>query len=273
MNISTDWLMVIITAIYVIATIFICRFNWVSAKSARIQTEEMQRQYKEMQRPIVSVSMEAIRSGLCCFVIENVGQSPAHNVNININEEFLANIPNKDGDSALRKLSNAHMFMASKQKFTVLICGQKDFSNVMKVVAKLHITYDGYNEDHEIGLSQYSYMLVYNSPLEDVSQHLMKIEEQDKAFHRDIVKKIPSKTAVSHVVVHNETEEDAIKYKIFKYISMNNGQNANQIAEDLQLDKENCMRLLIELQQVDHFITCVPSEDANDDYSYAWYRN
>ena len=54
---------------------------------------------------------------------------------------------------------------------------------------------------------------------------------------------------------------------------MNNGQNANQIAEDLQLDKENCMRLLIELQQVDHFITCVPSEDANDDYSYAWYRN
>lgn len=30
----TDWLMVIITTIYVGATILICRYNWISAKAA-----------------------------------------------------------------------------------------------------------------------------------------------------------------------------------------------------------------------------------------------
>lgn len=38
---TTDWLMVIITAIYVVATIFICVYNGKSAKAAEKQTEEM----------------------------------------------------------------------------------------------------------------------------------------------------------------------------------------------------------------------------------------
>ena len=47
----TDWLMVIITAIYVVATIIICYFNGKSAKAAKMQTDEMIRQYN-----IVSVN-------------------------------------------------------------------------------------------------------------------------------------------------------------------------------------------------------------------------
>ena len=35
----TDWIMVVITAIYVIATIVICYFNGKSAKAAKIQTD------------------------------------------------------------------------------------------------------------------------------------------------------------------------------------------------------------------------------------------
>ena len=44
----TDWLMVIITAIYVVATIFICVFNGKSAKAAHDQTEAARAQTKEM---------------------------------------------------------------------------------------------------------------------------------------------------------------------------------------------------------------------------------
>ena len=46
----TDWLMVIITFIYVVATIFICVFNYRSAKAAKEQIEVSKTQYKEDSR-------------------------------------------------------------------------------------------------------------------------------------------------------------------------------------------------------------------------------
>ena len=49
----TDWLMVIITFIYVVATVFICVFNYKSAKASKDQLEEMKEQYQKNDRPII----------------------------------------------------------------------------------------------------------------------------------------------------------------------------------------------------------------------------
>ena len=46
----TDWLMVIITAVYVVATIFIWRANNISAKATKDQLEESKRQFEESQK-------------------------------------------------------------------------------------------------------------------------------------------------------------------------------------------------------------------------------
>lgn len=46
----TDWLMVGITVVYVIATIFICVANIHSAKASQLQLLEMKREYEENQR-------------------------------------------------------------------------------------------------------------------------------------------------------------------------------------------------------------------------------
>lgn len=46
----TDWLMVIITGVYVFATIFICKANLNSAKASRDQLEESKRQFRESKR-------------------------------------------------------------------------------------------------------------------------------------------------------------------------------------------------------------------------------
>lgn len=46
----TDWLMVIITFVYVVATIFICIFNGRSAKATRDQVKESQKQFHEAKR-------------------------------------------------------------------------------------------------------------------------------------------------------------------------------------------------------------------------------
>lgn len=50
MPMITDWLMVGITAVYVIATVFICIFNGKSAKATREQVAESERQFEETKR-------------------------------------------------------------------------------------------------------------------------------------------------------------------------------------------------------------------------------
>ena len=50
MPLITDWLMVGITFVYVIATIMICIFNGRSAKATREQVSESQRQFEETKR-------------------------------------------------------------------------------------------------------------------------------------------------------------------------------------------------------------------------------
>ena len=58
----TDWLMVIITGVYVFATIFICIANLNSAKASRDQLEESKRQFRESKRlelmPYLHLSVE-----------------------------------------------------------------------------------------------------------------------------------------------------------------------------------------------------------------------
>ena len=46
----TDWLMVGITVVYVIATVFICWANFSSARASKAQVEESKRQYEETKR-------------------------------------------------------------------------------------------------------------------------------------------------------------------------------------------------------------------------------
>lgn len=50
MSTIADWLMVGITAVYVIATIVICIFNGKSAKASREQIDESQRQFEDTKR-------------------------------------------------------------------------------------------------------------------------------------------------------------------------------------------------------------------------------
>ncbi len=58
----TDWIMVAITFVYVIATFFICVANFKAAKATREQTTEMKRQSDEAKRlehmPYLAVSFE-----------------------------------------------------------------------------------------------------------------------------------------------------------------------------------------------------------------------
>ena len=69
----TDWAMVVLTAIYVLATILICYYNYGATKASRDQAAEMRRQYEEDNRPYITV--ELIYFTGCVFqIMENVLQ-------------------------------------------------------------------------------------------------------------------------------------------------------------------------------------------------------
>ena len=63
----TDWIMVAITAIYVIATIVICVFNYKTAKAANLQIQESKRQFDETRRlqimPYLQVTITPKKDG------------------------------------------------------------------------------------------------------------------------------------------------------------------------------------------------------------------
>lgn len=73
----TDWAMVVLTAIYVLATILICYYNYGATKASRDQAAEMRRQYEEDNRPYITVELIYERKVFygCVFqIMENVLQ-------------------------------------------------------------------------------------------------------------------------------------------------------------------------------------------------------
>lgn len=271
----TDWLMVIITAIYVIATILICVFNGKSAKAANEQTQtakkqidEMLRQYNETNRPIVSVHFEIIRSGILCYIVENIGPLPATDVRINVNEEFITNVEKIDSQSRFREATKAKLFLAPKQKVTILIGSQVNFTEYAKVKTVFDISYNGiYNEQTVIDLDQYKFMLIYNSELGDVAQHLKGIHEDSKKFHSGVLKSLDKRRPFS-VLVHSEN--DSWKFRVYKEVCANGGISAEAIATKLGISKETVLNLLLELDHVDDFVQYIPGDD--NDYSAEWYK-
>ena len=245
----TDWLMVIITAIYVVATIFICVFNGKSAKAAhdqteaaRAQTKEMIDQYNAVNRPLVTIRFDIIRSGLMCFIIENEGPQPAKDVKVSINQEFIDNISNADEKRMLMDLNDATFYLASKQKLTVLLGGNPSFNDIAKEIAKIDISYNGFCEHTEIDINQYRFLIIYNSPVEDISQHLKKIKE------------------------------DEAKFRLYKEVCLNPHLTVIQLSEKLEIDKEYALNMLLELNQVDRLIAYTFHEDTTDNDKALWYK-
>ena len=58
---NADWVMVIITGVYVIATIFICWANIKAANASKEQLREMQKQFAETNRPIIELEFHYSR--------------------------------------------------------------------------------------------------------------------------------------------------------------------------------------------------------------------
>jgi hypothetical protein len=176
---DANWVLVIITGIYVIATIFICVYNHSSAKAIKMQNKELKRQFDETNCPYIDITLEVIKSGGVCLKIQNTGQKMAHNVNVKMNNDFIEQIKDVHDKTLIQNFIKSSYPLGIGQKWFLLLGSHLDLKNFNKIPICLTISYDHNNESTTkniaIDLSQYNWMQIYDSPIQDISDSAEKI--------------------------------------------------------------------------------------------------
>ena len=176
-NDNQGFFFVILTTIYIIATVLIYIANYKSAKASREQTAEQQRQFEEINRPQIDVSIEVIRNGLTTIKIENTGKRYARNVQVILNKEFIEQISDKDEAERLIKLSETSYNLGINEKWYACVCVCHKMHMLGKVPLVAIVSYTSndcdknFTETFTIDFSQYTWMLLYNSPLDEIQKH------------------------------------------------------------------------------------------------------
>lgn len=183
----TDWIMVCITLVYVIATIAICVFNYRSAKATSEQIKESARQFNETNRANITVTFEIIKGGLITLCIGNHGQKVAYDVSVAIDNKFLANAKEEldaRTNQSIQSLVNAKFAVAIGQKLYTCLGSHLELKKLAKCPMDLLVTYRDdekeYRDKIRIDFGQYSkWLLIYESPIQDIREEMKK---QTKAF-------------------------------------------------------------------------------------------
>ena len=186
----TDWLMVAITAVYVVATIFICWANIRSAKATKEQIEESKRQFEESNRAFVTVSFEIIRSGLAVLRIQNIGKRIASHVNIHMTKQFLDNVASRLDREQLERLCSSSFNLGIGQYWYISMGTHLELGELSKEPLSIELSYEDssskYNEHIEIDLKQYFWALLYESPTEDLYQEMRNQTKEMSQIHKEL---------------------------------------------------------------------------------------
>lgn len=165
MPLITDWLMFGITAIYVIATIFICKANIKSANATRDQIAESQRQFNEENRPIIEVEFCYERRQWYIIRLKNNGKLTANKVKVELSQEFIDSLPEESFRKALEKCTEKECIIGVGQCYDLFIGSNKlrENQNMKPVVGK--ITYVSNNREFvsDVFVDLSNYMNFYSS--------------------------------------------------------------------------------------------------------------
>ena len=194
-NSNQGFVMVVLTAVYVIATIAICLFNYKSAQATREQVAESTRQFEETNRAVVTVYADFIRNGLFVLCISNSGNKIAKEINVNINKEFIENIKESYLED-IEKFVGSNFSLGIGQSFFLALGGLLDYEKLSKESMFIQLTYQDdkrkYSDNVEIRLKEIAWSLNYTSPITDI-QHDIKKQRENVEKLSDNLEKIRRK--------------------------------------------------------------------------------
>lgn len=178
-NTNQGFAMVLLTFVYVIATILICIFNYKSTKATNLQTEENKRQFEETNRAYVNVTFQILKNGLYTLCIENNGNKIAKNVNVDINESFIKNLKDNLAIQSINNLKKSYYTVGIGQKFYIFIGTVVNIEELCIETLNVNIKYEDCNrkyfEQNIIDFNQYKWMLANTSEIVDIRKNLEKI--------------------------------------------------------------------------------------------------
>ena len=182
----TDWLMVIITAIYVIATIFICGANMKSAKAAREQTEEMKKQFSAINRPNVSAEIIYLKRAFWVLRLNNYGNQVSYNTKIILDEDFVNSVEDRCKDPLI-ELKNKVCTIGVNQHYDIFI-GTNEYrdlpnkKNIKGTIISHDISGKEYSDNFEIEIENYVTFYSTTSESEDLTKQVKQHNEYLKSI-------------------------------------------------------------------------------------------
>lgn len=117
--------MVIITLIYVVATIAICIANLRSAKATRDQLEESKHQYEEEHRAFISYEFIYENRVWYGLRFTNHGKRVATNVQLQLDKDFIDSLIEQSAKEQLRRLEGKEFTLGIEQSYDIFFGGNK----------------------------------------------------------------------------------------------------------------------------------------------------
>ena len=186
----TDWLMVIITLVYVIATIFICWANIKSAKAAKEELAEIKKQYAEENRPHIEVEFCYEQRTWYIVRFINHGKLTAQHVKIVLDEDFISSLPEQEFRTILLKQSEKECIIGVGQHYDLYIASNelRGNPNTKPVTGKITYQGEGCKYESDIYIDLENYATFFSSTSEDpMVKELKNIKKQIEGLKCAIV--------------------------------------------------------------------------------------
>ena len=186
MHITSGWAMVIITLIYVIATIAIFITNHKATKIAQEQVAEMRREYDESNRPSVEVDLNLEQRTIYDLRFNNYGKKTAEHVRITLNKEFVDSIQEQEISNILRSQEKKECIIGVGQHYDLYVAPikYKDNPNKVPIIGRVSYRCDSILYENEFYIDLENYMTFFSADT-DFDKLKKLLEEQNKNI-RDI---------------------------------------------------------------------------------------
>lgn len=175
---EAEWVMVWITAIYVIATILICIANLKSAKATREQVAESKRQYDEENRAYITYAFIYEKKAFYGLRFTNNGKRVAKKVKIALRDAFIQSLTDHQFKDQLMRIAKKECVLGVNQSIDVYFGGDEFRENTDKLPIEGDIIYsDGIGEYCEyfiIDFNSYPPIFTVDSEIEDIRQEIKK---------------------------------------------------------------------------------------------------
>ena len=185
--------MVVLTGIYVLATIFICLFNYGSAKASKDQLAEMRRQFDEENRPYITVELIYERRTFYGLRFSNHGKKVANHVRIELDQAFLDSVTEPSFKQALDKTKGKECIIGIGQHYDLFFGSNEFRKSNNKVALSGNVIYnDGkltYIEPFSVDFDSYATIYSVNTDADDMLKEL-KVQTRELKGIKDALKEL-----------------------------------------------------------------------------------